>query len=191
MNKERTIAFRMNDTMLEQLVREQIVLEHIRILDEISEGRNAEILVTDGPLTGDRLSVEIGKDVDFPLRLGEFLDRLHYQFSGRTRFSADGEKWTIGPFDFKGQDSVLIHVDSGQIIRLTDKERLMLQTLYRAPNQRRSRQDLLDQVWGYAEGTETHTLETHIYRLRQKIEAVVPCDIIVADGAGFYALCHD
>ncbi len=191
MIKDHTIAFRMNDPMLEHLVREQIALEHIRILDEIDGGQHAEILITDGPVTGDGLSIEIGKDIDFPVRLGEFLDRLHYQLSGRTRFSADGEKWTIGPFDFKGQDSILIHLESGQMIRLTDKERLMLQTLYHAPNQRLSRQDLLDQVWGYAEGTETHTLETHIYRLRQKIEAVVPYDIIVADGAGFYALFHD
>ena len=191
MIKDHTITFRMKDPVLEQVLREQIALEHIRILDALPEGQHAEIIITDEPVSGEELSIEIGKDIDFPVRLGEFLDRLHYQLSGRTRFSADGERWTIGPFDFRGQDSVLIHLETDQIIRLTDKERLMLQTLYHAPDQRLSRQDLLDQVWGYAEGTETHTLETHIYRLRQKIEAIVPYDIIVADGAGFYALSHN
>ena len=188
--KEHSIAFRIKDPLLEQLLREQIALEHIRILDAGSGSGVAEILITDEAGAADMPTIQIGADIDFPVRLGEFIDRLHYQLSGRTRFSADGEQWAIGPFDFKGPDSLLIHLATGQIVRLTDKERLMLQTLYHAPGQRLSRQDLLDQVWGYAEGTETHTLETHIYRLRQKIDAVEPYDIIVADGAGYYALAH-
>jgi DNA-binding response OmpR family regulator len=56
-------------------------------------------------------------------------------------------------------------------VRLTEKEASILKFLYRAGNKAVSREVLLDQVWGYNAGVATHTLETHIYRLRQKIES--------------------
>ncbi len=55
-------------------------------------------------------------------------------------------------------------------LRLTEKEVAILVTLKNADGKAVSRQRLLDEVWAYAQGVETHTLETHIYRLRQKIE---------------------
>ncbi|PZO85403.1 MAG: hypothetical protein DI626_07515 [Micavibrio aeruginosavorus] len=58
----------------------------------------------------------------------------------------------------------------GEAVRLTDKESGILLCLAQAKGAAVGRQELLDRVWAYAEGVETHTLETHIYRLRQKIE---------------------
>ena len=55
-------------------------------------------------------------------------------------------------------------------VRLTDKETAILKYLYRAGDKVVSRDVLLDEVWGYNESVTTHTLETHVYRLRQKIE---------------------
>ena len=55
-------------------------------------------------------------------------------------------------------------------IRLTEKETNILKYLYRAPEGVVPRDVLLHEVWGYNAGVTTHTLETHIYRLRQKIE---------------------
>jgi len=55
-------------------------------------------------------------------------------------------------------------------VRLTEKETSILKYLYRAPGHSASRDELLAEVWGYNAGVTTHTLETHIYRLRQKIE---------------------
>jgi DNA-binding response OmpR family regulator len=60
--------------------------------------------------------------------------------------------------------------DRGKKIRLTEKETNILKYLYRAGAQAVSREELLTEVWGYNAGVTTHTLETHIYRLRQKIE---------------------
>ena len=55
-------------------------------------------------------------------------------------------------------------------IRLTDKETEIIKFLYRSNGKVVSKIVLLDEVWGYNAGMTTHTLETHIYRLRQKIE---------------------
>ncbi len=60
--------------------------------------------------------------------------------------------------------------EDGEAVRLTDKEVGILACLAQAKGAAVGRQELLDRVWSYAEGVETHTLETHIYRLRQKIE---------------------
>ena len=55
-------------------------------------------------------------------------------------------------------------------LQLTDKEAAILRYLYRAGGKTVLRQVLLNEVWGYNSAMTTHTLETHIYRLRQKIE---------------------
>jgi hypothetical protein len=56
-------------------------------------------------------------------------------------------------------------------IRLTEKEAAILLYLHRAAGRAVPRQELLDEVWGYSRAVATHTLETHVYRLRRKIEA--------------------
>ena len=75
---------------------------------------------------------------------------------------------------------------AGRKIRLTEKETAILRFLYRSGQQPISREVLLQQVWGYNSGVTTHTLETHIYRLRQKIEkdAANP-DLLVTEGGGY------
>ncbi len=75
----------------------------------------------------------------------------------------------IGPYTFKPAQKMLIAED-GRKIRLTEKETAILKYLYRAGDKVVSRDTLLHEVWGYNAGVTTHTLETHIYRLRQKIE---------------------
>lgn len=78
-------------------------------------------------------------------------------------------KITFGPYELMAQDFLIID-RNGQAVRLTEKEVAILVCLAKAKGQAVSRQSLLDDVWAYAQGVETHTLETHIYRLRQKIE---------------------
>lgn len=76
----------------------------------------------------------------------------------------------IGTYTFDAYDFLLTD-KSGENIRLTEKEAAILLCLQAASGGIVGRQTLLDEVWGYAQNVETHTLETHIYRLRQKIEA--------------------
>ncbi|MEL7486160.1 MAG: response regulator transcription factor [Pseudomonadota bacterium] len=75
----------------------------------------------------------------------------------------------IGPYEFRPAVKMLVS-DADKKIRLTEKETSILKFLYRAGGQPVSRDVLLDEVWGYNSGVTTHTLETHVYRLRQKIE---------------------
>jgi DNA-binding response OmpR family regulator len=73
-------------------------------------------------------------------------------------------------------------------IRLTDKETNILKYLYRAGGKVISREELLTEVWGYNAGVTTHTLETHVYRLRQKIEPDPTGPKILITEAGGYRL---
>ncbi len=73
-------------------------------------------------------------------------------------------------------------------IRLTEKETSILKYLYRAGSKVVGRDTLLAEVWGYNSGVTTHTLETHIYRLRQKIELDPSSAEILVTEAGGYRL---
>ncbi|MBI1391427.1 MAG: response regulator [Alphaproteobacteria bacterium] len=75
----------------------------------------------------------------------------------------------IGPYEFRPAVKMLV-TDEDKKIRLTEKETSILKYLYRAGGKPVTRDVLLDEVWGYNSGVTTHTLETHVYRLRQKIE---------------------
>lgn len=128
------------------------------------------------------------KELELPIHLGEWSDRVRYLLSGRDKFIEDDQAYDFGEFWLYADKNMLVHKESDSQIRLTDKERLLLRTLYDTKGQRESRQNLLECVWGYMEGTETHTLETHVYRLRQKLEPFGAQDLIQADGQGNYYL---
>lgn len=76
----------------------------------------------------------------------------------------------IGPYQFQPANKMLLERDNGKKLRLTEKETSILKYLYRAGGKPVGRDELLTEVWGYNSGVTTHTLETHVYRLRQKIE---------------------
>ena len=75
----------------------------------------------------------------------------------------------IGPYEFRPSMKLLTD-ETERKIRLTEKETNILKFLYRAGGKPVARDELLKEVWGYNAAVTTHTLETHVYRLRQKIE---------------------
>ncbi len=103
-----------------------------------------------------------------PFRLGVLLARLRAHIRQHER--SDDAVFTIGPYTFTPAAKVLIDSQNDKKVRLTDKEAAILKYLYRASGKVISRDVLLNEVWGYNAGITTHTLETHVYRLRQKIE---------------------
>ncbi len=76
----------------------------------------------------------------------------------------------LGPYSFDPGAKRLVERAGARTIRLTEKEVAMLDLLWHAAGRVVPRAALLAQVWGYQSGISTHTLETHVYRLRRKIE---------------------
>ena len=128
-----------------------------------AHGLDLHGVATDGP-GGDRtLAVPEER-----FRMGVLLDRVR-------QLSREGEdipSLAFGPWVLSPGDGLLRRADGqgGEGVRLTEKERAILAALYALDGGVMDRRALLENVWEYAAGIETHTLETHIYRLRQKIE---------------------
>lgn len=102
-----------------------------------------------------------------PFKFPVLLARLRAQL--RTHEQSEDAVFQLGPYTFKPAMKMLIDAKQKKI-RLTEKETNILKYLYRATDAVVAREVLLHEVWGYNAGVTTHTLETHIYRLRQKIE---------------------
>ena len=102
-----------------------------------------------------------------PFRFGVLLARIRAHL--RQHEQSEDAVFTVGPYSFRPSTKSLVGEDQAKI-RLTEKETSILKYLFRAGEQVVSRDILLHEVWGYNTGVTTHTLETHIYRLRQKIE---------------------
>jgi DNA-binding response OmpR family regulator len=118
-----------------------------------------------------------------PFRFAVLLARIRAQL--RQHEASEDAVFRIGPYTFRPSSKLLVS-PKGSKIRLTEKERSIIRYLYRAEQQPISRETLLHEVWGYNSGVTTHTLETHIYRLRQKIEedSAAPA-ILVTESRGY------
>ena len=102
-----------------------------------------------------------------PFKFPVLLARIRAQL--RQHEQSEDAVFQLGPYTFKPAMKMLITEDDSKI-RLTEKETNILKFLYRSNDGVVARDTLLHEVWGYNAGVTTHTLETHIYRLRQKIE---------------------
>ena len=120
-----------------------------------------------------------------PFRFAVLLARIRAQV--RSHETSEDATFRIGPYEFKPALKML--VDQGQKkTRLTEKETNILKYLYRAGGKPITREELLTEVWGYNAGVTTHTLETHVYRLRQKIEPDPANARLLMTDAGGYRL---
>jgi DNA-binding response OmpR family regulator len=104
-----------------------------------------------------------------PFGMPELLARVRAQL--RTFDSSEDAMFQIGRFLLRPSAKLLLEPERNRKIRLTDKETSILKFLYRASGKPVPRQVLLNEVWGYNSAVTTHTLETHVYRVRRKIEA--------------------
>lgn len=121
----------------------------------------------------------VTKPFRFPVLLARIraLLRQHQQ--------SEDAVFQLGPYTFKPAVKMLVTEDDRKI-RLTEKETNILKFLYRASDGVVARDVLLHEVWGYNAGVTTHTLETHIYRLRQKIEPDPSnARLLVTDSGGY------
>jgi DNA-binding response OmpR family regulator len=102
-----------------------------------------------------------------PFRFAVLMARVHAHL--RSHEQSEEAVYRIGPYTFRPSAKLLLD-PKGKKVRLTEKETNILKFLHRS-GETVPRDTLLHEVWGYNPAVTTHTLETHIYRLRQKIES--------------------
>jgi DNA-binding response OmpR family regulator len=161
--------------------------EAVRILRK--NGFKSPIIMLTGHNTDSDtiLGLESGANdyVAKPFRFAVLLARIRAQL--RQHEASEDAVFAIGPYTFRPSSKLLIN-PAGNKVRLTEKETAILRYLYRAGQKSVARDVLLQEVWGYNSGVTTHTLETHIYRLRQKVEKDAANPAILVTDAGGYKL---
>jgi DNA-binding response OmpR family regulator len=123
-----------------------------------------------------------------PFRTAELIARLRAQLRSFDR--SEDAAFTIGPFAFYPSKRLLRDRSKKQAVYLTTTEVSLLKFLLRC-NGPVDRKVLLAEVWGYNSGAVTHTLETHIHRLRQKLEADPSNPVLLTTHEQAYGLRQD
>ena len=131
------------------------------------------------------LGLEAGANdyITKPLRLGELFARIRAQL--RQFRPSDDARFEIGNLSFLPANKMLYEIGSDRMQALTEKEATILKFLYRAFPNDVTKDELLAEVWGFQNGVSTHTLETHIYRLRQKISRLTKKQLVLTIEKGY------
>jgi DNA-binding response OmpR family regulator len=161
--------------------------EAVRILRK--NGFKAPIIMVTGYGTDSDtiLGLDSGANdyVTKPFRFAVLLARIRAQL--RQHETSEDVVFTIGPYAFRPRSKLLLN-SKGSKVRLSEKESSILRYLYRDGQRAVPRETLLREVWGYNSEITTHTVETHIYRLRQMIEQNAAAPAILVTEAGGYKL---
>ena len=183
----RKIFIDVNPAILRRALAEQVALVENTVLTE--DENAADCLIVERERDGNLPQLVLGKaGMPVPVRLGAITDQVRYLLSTRARFEVkDGAPLDLGTCMLHAAEGVLRLKDNAGEIKLTDKERFFLEALYEAGAAGLDRKTLLSLVWGYANTAETHTLETHLYRLRQKLEPFGQSNLVVSED-GTYRL---
>jgi DNA-binding response OmpR family regulator len=120
-----------------------------------------------------------------PLRLGHLLARLQFHLQAARR--ASGGALSFGPWRLEPRTRQATHDDTGAVVHLTEKETSLLEYLGQSAEPV-GRDELLAAIWGYDARIDTHTLETHIYRLRRKLDSDRETRSVIVSEQGAYRL---
>ena len=137
-----------------------------------AEGERCPLLLLVPPGGAPGLESDGGGGVDVvvkPFRIGVLTTTLRTRLREADRDQA--AVFVLGPYSFRPAAKLLFDEAAERTVRLTEKETAILSFLHRAGPAVTGREVLLNEIWGYTAEMDTHTLETHIYRLRRKIEA--------------------
>ena len=144
------------------------------------------VIVVVDPQACPLLAIQVGcgpnKYLMKPVRLGGLVEHIN------VLLAPDTGPYAIGPLNFEPLKNLVEHKTTGAVVRLTEKEKLILETLFHAKTESVSRDSLLKYVWGYQVAISTHTLETHIYRLRKKLHRASEIESILVTIPNGYKL---
>ena len=118
-----------------------------------------------------------------PFKLYDFLDALKKKTllpKIRRKECLNFKEYSLYPIKKEIVSSI-----SGSIFKLTEKEVAILKYLYQNASKISEKEELLENVWGYSADASTHTVETHIYRLRQKVEQDGGSQLIITENNGY------
>ena len=118
-----------------------------------------------------------------PMRMGELLARIRTQL--RQFAESRDVKFKISNLIFLPANKTLHEISGGRVQTLTEKETTILRFLYEASPKEVTKSQILYEVWGFRNGVSTHTLETHIYRLRQKISSFNKKQLVLTTEKGY------
>ena len=118
-----------------------------------------------------------------PMRFSELFSLVCAQL--RQYKSSDDVRFVTQQFEFQPKNKTLTCLDTHRVIFLTEKETMMLKKLFQIWPETISKEGLLSEVWGYQNMLATHTLETHIYRLRKKIARFTEAQLIETTQGGY------
>lgn len=148
--------------------------------------KNPVIILTGHDTDSDTiLGLEAGANdyVTKPFRFAVLLARIRAQL--RQHEQSEDATFSVGQYTFRPAAKMLTDQE-GRKVRLTEKETSIIKFLYRSGDKVVNRDTLLHEVWGYNAGVTTHTLETHVYRLRQKIERDPSnAELLVTEAGGY------
>lgn len=136
-------------------------------------------LSADSEIAADNLNINIKK----PFSLMNFLDVLRAA-NNKLDNSVDGYL-TFNGYELRPNKREITDLKIGKVIKLTEKEVEIIKYLYKMSGHYVSKNDLQRNVWKYNEDVTTHTIETHIYRLRQKVEETTGRRLIVTENGGY------
>ena len=121
--------------------------------------------------------------INKPFKFQHFMKKINFLLAKLS--GADNVSHVVGPFIFFPKRK-MIKTNDRKKIELTEKEVDILRCLLSTDEEIVDREKLLKQVWNYNPDVTTHTLDTHIYRLRQKLEKnpSIP-RLIISEGGGF------
>jgi DNA-binding response OmpR family regulator len=152
-----------------------------------NEGHTIPILMLTGQDsemdTIDGLEAGANDYITKPLRMADLLTRIHMHI--KLYQNREDAKIPIGNFYFVQGRKTLIHKDNKCPLSLTEKETEIIKYLLKKKGNGAGKNELLEEVWGYNTNIKTHTLETHIYRLRQKINDIDDAPFLVTKDDGY------
>lgn len=119
-----------------------------------------------------------------PFSLDSFLNQLRAGIN-LLENSADGYLH-FNRYELRPANKEILNQRNNELIKLTEKEVAIIKYLYKAGDKIISKNELLQEVWGYSPEVTTHTIETHIYRLRQKVEhEALEAQLIMTEDGGY------
>ncbi len=101
-------------------------------------------------------------------------------------------KYLMSHLEFIPIKKIITNLNTKNKEHITEKETNLLNFLYNKKNIDIPKMDLLGNIWGVTEDINTHTLETHIYRLKQKLYKLEPnLSFSLINQNGFYSLKYN